>query len=111
PWSVGSDPVLPQAPSLAVRPRVRIPSPDVREPIALPFLGQRRREGFPAEDPTAEWSLSAALAAPLPTRTSPAPFLRLNLPEPYESRQPGSSPKGSEEESLPRFFSPQVRRP
>jgi hypothetical protein len=38
-------------------------------------------------DPTPEVSLAAVLAQPVPVRSAPAPFLRLNLPDPFEHAQ------------------------
>jgi hypothetical protein len=89
-----------QLPDFPAQKRARIPSPDVNEPIALPRLGLRQPDGMPGEDPTAEFSLQAALAAPWPARTQPAPFTRTNLPDPYEHRRTGMEQKEDRDASF-----------
>jgi hypothetical protein len=68
--------------------RVRVPSPDANEPVSLPILARPVTDRVSLEDPTADASTAAALAATLPRRIIPAPFLRLSLPEPFEYRRP-----------------------
>jgi len=41
----------------------------------------------PLTDPTAEVSLAAVVAQPVPVRTTRAPFVRFNLPDPFEHAQ------------------------
>jgi hypothetical protein len=72
---------------LPVGPRVRWTSPDVNQPIPLPILAGPVSDRISLDDPTGEISHSAALAQTVSDRTSPAPFLRLTLPEPFEHRQ------------------------
>ncbi|MBY0526281.1 MAG: hypothetical protein K2R98_23005 [Gemmataceae bacterium] len=64
---------------------VRVPSRDVNEPIPLPILANPGIDRAPLDDPTAEESLKVALAATMPVRSNPAPFVRLNLPDPFEN--------------------------
>jgi hypothetical protein len=71
---------------LAAGERVRLPAADLDRPAPLPFLAQAQPDRAPLTDPTGEATLKAALAAPAPERTAPAPFLRLNLPDPFEHR-------------------------
>jgi hypothetical protein len=66
--------------SFPVPARARLASRDVNKPVPLPVLAT------PAPDPTGEISSAAAVAAPLPQRTRPAPFAKLTVPEPYENR-------------------------
>jgi hypothetical protein len=80
-------PALPQAPSLPQRRRVRVPSLDVNEPIPLPILAQPVSDRVSLDDPTLDASAAAAIAAPIPPRTSKAPFLKLTLPDPYDRRR------------------------
>lgn len=80
-------PALPQQLSLPAGVRVRIPSPDVNESIPLPILARPMPERASLEDPTLGTSTAAALAAPIPARTSKAPFLKLTLPDPYDRRR------------------------
>ena len=79
---------LPQAPVLPAGERVRVPSPDVNQPVPLPVLARPASDRAPVEDVTGEASAAAALAAPVPQRTTPAPFLKLTVPDPYEHRRP-----------------------
>jgi hypothetical protein len=88
-------------PSLPDAKGTRVWAPPLNEPTRLPLLGLGQPEAMPAEDPTAASSLAAALAAPLPTRTSPVPFLRLNVPDPYEFRRRAGPQEGKESERLP----------
>jgi hypothetical protein len=81
------EPLIPQRIELPTTPRVRLASVDVNLPVPLPYLGHYRTDGVTLEDPTAEASLAAALARPAPARSGPAPFVPLNLPEPYEHRR------------------------
>jgi hypothetical protein len=67
--------------------RVRTPAPDPNQTVALPILGQATPDRASLDDPTADLSLATVLAAPMPARSNPAPFLRLNLPDPYEHRR------------------------
>jgi hypothetical protein len=67
--------------------KLRVPSPDVNQPIPLPRLGQPLPDRAALDDPTLEASTAAALAKPLPVRTSKAPFLKLTIPDPYEGRR------------------------
>jgi hypothetical protein len=78
--------VPPQVQQLPAGERVRTPAPDPNQPVALPVLGLATPDRASLDDPTADLSLAAALAAPMPLRSNPAPFLRLNLPDPYEHR-------------------------
>lgn len=79
------DPSPPRRVTLPAGERVRLPSLDVNEPVALSRLATRPVDATPLDDPTAAASTAAALAAP-PRRTNPAPFLRLTLPDPFEHR-------------------------
>jgi hypothetical protein len=58
----------------------------VNEPVALPKLTTRPVDATPAEDPTAADSAAAALSAAPPRRVTPAPYLRLTVPDPFEHR-------------------------
>ncbi len=81
------DPRPPQQQQLPASAGVRLPSPDVNEPVALPALAQPQVDRAPLDDPTGEASLKAALAAVPPVRDNRTPFLRLNLPDPFELSQ------------------------
>jgi hypothetical protein len=101
-------PEPPEAPRLAAGEPVREPSADVNRPLPLPLLGQETPDRVPLDDPTAEASLAAALAAPLPQRTTPAPFLRLGVPDPFENRRTVRLPAPVEEPAAPVAASPRT---
>jgi hypothetical protein len=82
-----ADPVVPQRDELFAGELVREWSPEVNEPLGLPILAQKQGEIAAADDATGDVSLAAALAAAPPKRTTPAPFLRLSLPDPFEHRR------------------------
>jgi hypothetical protein len=66
---------------------VRVASYNVNLPPALPILANPGIDRASLEDPTAEDSLRVALSAVPPIRSNPAPFQRLNLPDPFENAQ------------------------
>jgi hypothetical protein len=81
-----TDPLVPEVQYLHTGDRIRVPSVDVSKPIPLPILAQPVSSRAPTDDATSDASLSAALAATLLGRMAPAPFLKLNLPDPFENR-------------------------
>src|SRR5438128_259861 len=74
-------------PTVPTGPRLRVPAPDVEQPLPLPILARPAHTRVPLDDPTAEFSIAAALAPPPPLRTQPAQFVRWNLPDPFEHRR------------------------
>jgi hypothetical protein len=78
---------LPETPQLPVSPGVRLPSLNPEQPAPAPILAQPRSEHGATDHPTAAFSTATALAAPLPERTRPVPFMRLVLPDPFEHYQ------------------------
>ncbi|MBV9121777.1 MAG: hypothetical protein JO112_00275, partial [Planctomycetes bacterium] len=72
-------PALPEPPPLWAGPRLHVPSPDVGQLPLVPLLSPGPNNRVPLTDPTTEASRTAALAAPLPVRTNPAPFQAVNL--------------------------------
>lgn len=101
-------PELPKPLSLPAGARVRVPSIDVNQPIPLPMLSRPVPERASLDDPTLEASAAAALAAPILSRTSKAPFLRLTLPDPYDRRR-GEVPALEESKEFP-LASPRTPR-
>jgi hypothetical protein len=82
-----ADPVGPGARKLPEAQRVRLPRVDLDEPLPLPALGQAQPDRAPITDPTAEISRKAATAGSVPARTTPAPFIRVDLPDPFENQK------------------------
>jgi hypothetical protein len=80
------EPIMPQARILPAGDRVRLPSVDARQPLPLPILAHPIIDRAPLDDVTSDASQAAALAAPPPVRTAPAPFIKMNLPNPFENR-------------------------
>jgi hypothetical protein len=82
-----ADPQLPVVVKLEGAALVKWPMPDPKQPTPLPILAQQRPDRAPLIDPTADASIDAALSGITPGRDNPAPFLRVNLPDPFENRQ------------------------
>ena len=76
----------PAAVKLPAAPKIAWPSPDINQPIPLPILARPPVDRASLDDPSGDASQAAALASTVPDRTTPAPFLRLNLPDPFEHR-------------------------
>ena len=76
----------PVAIKLHAGPKIAWPSPDVNQPIPLPILARPVVDRASLDDPSGDASQAAALASTVPGRTTPAPFLRLSLPDPFEHR-------------------------
>ena len=93
------DPLPPEPRFLPVGDRIRLPSPDVNQPIPLPILAQPTADRAPLDDPTADASAEAAVAAPMPQRTAPVPYSRTTLPDPYDNRRPLSLPVPTEDDN------------
>lgn len=88
PWSRGSiEPPGPQRLELPAGPRLRSDARAVDQPVPLPILAQPVHDRAALDDPTARNSIAAVLATIIPDRAQPAPFVRLNLPEPFAYRQ------------------------
>jgi hypothetical protein len=79
-----SRPSTPARPEMPTAARVRLPSPDLHRPAPLPVLAHPVPDRPMLTDPTAAASRAAALAGKVPPQTAPAPFLRLDLPDPFE---------------------------
>jgi hypothetical protein len=81
-----NDPMTPQTQTLHAGDRIRVPSVDVNQPIPVPILARPISERALLDDATADASYKAALATSPPTRATPAPFLKIDLPDPFEHR-------------------------
>ncbi len=82
----GARPEPPQEPRFHAGDRVRQPGPDPNQPVPLPVLATPARDRTTSDDPTADFSSAAVQAAPMPSRGSPAPAVKLSLPDPFENR-------------------------
>jgi hypothetical protein len=99
---------LPQPVKLAAGALVRLPAPDGEQPPELPILARPQADRGPTDDPTAETSQSAALAAPIPVRTNQTPFERLTVPDPFEHRHAAELRLAPREELPPPLPVPQT---
>jgi hypothetical protein len=97
---VGPSPV-----KLPTSPKVAWPSPDVNQPIPLPILARPVTNRASLDDPSGEASQAAALASKVPERTTPAPFLRMTIPDPFEHRNAVRLRTSLPETDLPAVFS------
>jgi hypothetical protein len=104
------EPRLPQTMALPAGELTRLPSVDVNQPVPLPILGRPLSDRAPVEDVTVEASSAAVVAATPPQRTQPAPFMRNNLPDPFEFRHPVGAPKIPAEQANPPIGSPKLPR-
>lgn len=102
------DAAPPPTPPLPDNGRIRVPSPDVHRPIPLPILARPVPDRASLDDPTLDASTAAALAAPIPPRTSKAPFLKQTLPDPYDRRR-ADAPTQEETKEFP-LGTPQTPR-
>jgi hypothetical protein len=82
-----TSPRLPGDIQLPAAALVQWPSPNADELPSLPTLAQQQPDRASLADPTGEASTAVALEAAIPLRTSPAPFVRVNLPDPFEHRE------------------------
>jgi hypothetical protein len=82
----GSRPEPPQTIQLPTGERVRLPGPDVNQPVPLPLLATPAPDRTALDDPTADFSAAAAQSGTVPARQAPAPFGRVGLPDPFENR-------------------------
>jgi len=102
-------PVLPQAQTLATGKRIQLPSVDIDLPPPLPLLTPHPlAERASLDDATSDVSTGAALAATLPQRSTPVPFQRLTIPDPYENRRPVQSDSALPEGNQPPVTLPQT---
>ncbi|HEV3145921.1 MAG TPA: hypothetical protein VGZ47_18695 [Gemmataceae bacterium] len=81
------EPQIPQRPELAGGPLSRQRAPNVHEPPPLPTLAKPAANRASLEDPTADFSNEQVIARDLPLRSQPAPFQRVNLPEPFAPKR------------------------
>ena len=88
-----AEPAPPQRLDLPPPRLIRTPSRDVNLPIELPVQANWRPDRASLDDPAAEYALESAQAAAAPLRQQPAPFVPINLPEPFPNRANVASPE------------------
>jgi hypothetical protein len=82
------EPEVPRRPSFVTGKRTQVPSDDGALAPPLPVLAQPVPDRVSLEDATMDVSTAGALSAALPVRSTPAPYQRMTIPDPYENRQP-----------------------
>jgi hypothetical protein len=102
------DPSPPHALSLPPGELTRRPSVDVNHSIPVPVLGQPLPDRAPVEDVTTDASSAAAIAVSMPQRTHPAPFVKNNLPDPFEFRRPVVVPPTPPDQPKPPEAAPRL---
>jgi hypothetical protein len=79
------EPARPRGIKLPPGTLIRLQGIDVSLPVPLPILGQLQPDRAPLTDPTLDASIAAALKQQIPERVTSAPFMRMNLPDPFEN--------------------------
>jgi hypothetical protein len=64
-----------------------IPAPDAKRRVALPILARPTLDRASLEDPTADFTAQSIVNNKFPPRSTPAPFIRVNLPDPFENAE------------------------
>jgi hypothetical protein len=82
-----------------------------RAPPLAPLTPQPTPDRASLDDATADASSAAAVAAPLPQRLRPAPFLKMNLPDPFENRRAVQLPPLPPEQTTPVTAGPKTTKP
>jgi hypothetical protein len=94
---------------LAAPKPARVRSEDVTIPPPLAPIATPLPDRVPLDDPAEGASAAAALAAKVPQRTAPAPYLRVALPDPFEHRRPLTLPPAGEA-TMPQVEGPRPPR-
>jgi hypothetical protein len=79
-----TDTGVPARVQLPVSALVRIDAPDSSQPLPLSSLAVQSADRASLEDPSSEQSARNVIGGSLPLRTTPAAFLKANLPDPFE---------------------------
>jgi len=78
-------PDLPPRDELPTGPLVRQEGRDITMPAELPILSARPvGDRAPLTDPTLEFTARSVISPTLPLRTTPAGFIRISVPDPFE---------------------------
>jgi hypothetical protein len=96
-----SEPELPAKIVLPETGRARVPSVSANSPPPLPTLTKGQLGRAARSDPTAAFSIAAAAGTVVPARMTKAPFLILNLPDPFENRRAVRLQRALPENDLP----------
>jgi hypothetical protein len=106
--------IFPDLPAKLVMPEgalTKIEAPDLRRPVDLPILARPTPDRASLEDPTADYSTSSVSAAALPLRQTTAPFVKVNLPDPFENAEAAKSRTPLTENPVSVLGTPQLPKP
>src|SRR5262249_27031148 len=87
-----AEPAPPQRLDVPPGQLIRTASRDVNLPIELPAQESWKPDRAAMDDPAAEFALESAQSASSPLREQPAPFVPVNLPDPFPNRASVTSP-------------------
>ncbi len=90
------EPLLPGREAFGTLGKTREESEHPVIPPPLPYLAERPTDRVPLDDPTAEASGESVLTGVMPERAKPVPYVRTNVPEPFEFRVPLTLPRPPE---------------
>jgi hypothetical protein len=76
---------VPQRPIMPEGALTKIPARDVKVPAEVPILARPTTTRASLDDPTGEFTALSILSDKLPLRATPAPFMKVNLPDPTEN--------------------------
>lgn len=82
-----AEPATPGSVEFGVGKKAHSSRPDVSGPLDLPILAPYTSDRASLEDATRQQSLEAVLVAPIPVRSTVAPFVRQSIPDPFENRR------------------------
>jgi hypothetical protein len=80
------------------RPKAKAPAPPNAGAADVPLNAWRQGDRAPLEDPTSDLSAGRVIETPLPTTTTPLPFLRAFIPNPFEYAEQLKGKLGKETE-------------
>jgi hypothetical protein len=101
----------PERIELPVGSLARLPAPDAKLPTALPILARPSAERASLDDPTADWTAASVLTAKLPLRSTAAPFVKVDLPDPFENVEAAKVKTVVAEDPLTAIGSPPPPKP
>jgi hypothetical protein len=77
--------MMPEQIAMPVGALTKLETPDVKQPVAVPILANPAPNRASFDDPTVEFTAQSILNDNLPLRSTTAPFVKVNLPDPTEN--------------------------
>jgi hypothetical protein len=104
-------PVLPERILFRVGPLTKQETPDVKQPSPLPILAAPSKDRAPLDDPTVDFTAQSILNNKLPLRETTAPFVKVNLPDPFENAEAAKVKIALKEDALTVIGNPPPPKP